>query len=193
MLTALVLPAAVVSLGAQEVVEPPRDRPPFVVLNQDRLLTGSRAGQKLLDDEEAARDSLRSEARAIDSAFETEERALTERRAEVDPEEFRALADAFDVRVIAARKEQDERAATLAQTLEETRRQFYAQIAPILVAMMNRTGAVAVFDENSVLLFDQTLDITDAVIAEIDAAYDVGSPEPVVPQVEPAAAPKASE
>ena len=34
---------------------------------------------------------------------------------------------------------------------------------------MDRYGALAIFDENSVLLADQALNITEAVIAEIDA------------------------
>ncbi len=36
--------------------------------------------------------------------------------------------------------------------------------------LMDRYGAQAIFDENSVLLADQTLNITAAVIAEIDAS-----------------------
>ncbi len=66
---------------------------------------------------------------------------------------------------------------TLAQEFDQRRRQFYAQVAPILVMLMDRYGAKAIFDENSVLLADQSLNITDAVIAEIDArtpAADAG-------------------
>ena len=39
--------------------------------------------------------------------------------------------------------------------------QFYARVAPILVMLMDRYGAKAIFDENSVLLADQSLNITD--------------------------------
>ncbi len=91
------------------------------------------------------------------------------------PEEFRALADAFDARVVQARREQDARAATLAQEFDQRRRQFYARVAPLLVGLMDRAGARAVFDENSALLTDQTLNITDEVIAAIDDAGGRGS------------------
>ena len=47
--------------------------------------------------------------------------------------------------------------------------QFYARVAPILVTLMDRHRAKAILDENSVLLADQSLNITAAVIAEIDA------------------------
>lgn len=142
---------------------------PFLVLNQERILTGSEAGQALLAEEARARDALRAEARAIDAAFEAEERALTAARAEMTPEAFRAEADDFDARVVLARREQDERSDALAQEFDLKRREFYAAVAPVLVSIMESRRAVVILDENSVLLADQSVNITDAVIAEIDA------------------------
>ena len=150
------------------VLAQPIESRPFVVLNQERLLTDSERGRALIAEENAARDELRSEARSIDQAFEAEERELTLERAELDQEEFRQKADDFDERVRQARREQDERSAALSQQFDRRRRQFYASVAPILVQMMDRYGASAVLDENSVLLADQNVNITDSVIAEID-------------------------
>jgi Skp family chaperone for outer membrane proteins len=141
---------------------------PFLFINQEQILLGSEAGQTLLDEEERRRNDLVARARSIDAAFEEEERELTEKRETTPAEEFRKLADDFDARVVAARKRQDEKSDALAQELEQKRREFYAGVAPILVRMMERFGARAIFDENSVLLADQRLNITDAVIAEID-------------------------
>ena len=158
--------------GSAASAQETRPMPPvgrFLFLNQDRILTESATGQALLAEEEAARDGLRAEARRIEQAFEAEERELTERRATMDPEEFRALANAFDTRVVQARSDQDARSAALAAQFDRRRRQFYADVAPVLVALLARFEAVAIFDENSVLLADQTLNITDAVIAEIDS------------------------
>lgn len=168
---------------------PAQEPPPFLLLNQERLLSGSRAGQALLAEEEAARDVLRAEARDIDTRFEAEERDLTERRPTLDPEEFRQLADAFDERVIRARREQDERSNALVMEFDQRRRQFYQEVAPILVGLLARTGARAIFDEGSVLLADQSLNITDTVIAEIDDRLGDGSdPAPEALPEGPAAA-----
>lgn len=150
---------------------------PFLIINQERLLTGSKAGQEILAEEERQRDQLRAEARALDASFEAEERELTEQRPTLPPEQFRRLSDAFDARVVEARRKQDERAGALAQEFDQRRRQFYARIAPILVTLMDRYQAKAIFDETSVLLADQSLNITAAVIAEIDAR----GAEPVPP------------
>ena len=168
---------------------------PFLIINQERLLSGSRAGQQLLAAEERERDKLRTEARALDASFEAEERQLTERRLTLKPEEFRALADAFDARVVQARRDQDARASALADEFEQRRRQFYGRVAPLLVSLMDRYRAKAIFDETTVLVADQSLNITEAVIAEIDAqmggaaapeAPGTAAPGPAADRAEPA-------
>lgn len=166
-------------------------RPPFLYLSEERILTASRAGAALLEQEAAARDALRAEARQIEAAFEDEERQLTDQRATMPPEEFRKLADAFDGRVVEARRQQDERAAQLAQEFDQKRRQFYADVGPVLVKLMERLGAVAILDEKSVLLADQSINITDQVIAEIDRA--AAAPEGTATPAPQTAAPAAPE
>ncbi|PZQ49402.1 MAG: hypothetical protein DI556_11060 [Rhodovulum sulfidophilum] len=188
-LIALALLLAPFGLAAQE--RPPS---PFLFINQERILTGSRTGQALLAEEEKARDALRADARAIDSAFEQEERALNDQRATMSPTAFREKADDFDARVVRARQDQDDRSNALAQELDRKRRQFYAGVAPILVTLMDRYGAHAIFDENSVLLADDTLNITEAVIAEIDASAPPGLPVPPAEQGDsPGSAPASPE
>lgn len=170
-LRAVLLGVSILAAAQSAVAQEPRSVPAvsrFLFLNQDRILTNSEAGKVLLAEEAAALDRLRAEAREIEQAFEAEERDLTEKRATMDPVEFRALADDFDTRVVQARRVQDERSASVASQFDQRRRQFYADVAPVLVALLERFEAVAIFDESSVLLADQTLNITDAVIAEID-------------------------
>lgn len=161
---------------------------PFLYINQERILTGSERGRALLAEEEQARDDLRAEARGIESDFEAEERQLTEQRPTLSAEAFRAKSNDFDARVVKARADQDARAATLAQEFDQRRRAFYAAVAPILVGVMERAGALAIFDENTVLIADQSLNVTDEVIAAIDATQP-DAPAPEVPPVGGAAAP----
>lgn len=58
----------------------PASAPPFLIVNQEQLLTESQSGKALLAAEETQRDVLRNEARALDASFEQEERTLTEQR-----------------------------------------------------------------------------------------------------------------
>lgn len=167
----------VILLGSGLAAQEPQPSS-FLVINQERILSGSETGKKLLAEEEQARDALRTEARAIDSAFEAEEQLLTELRATLSVEEFRAKADDFDARVVKARQDQDARSSSLAQDLDRRRRQFYAVVGPILVTLMGRYQAQAIFDENSVLVVDEMLNITENVIAEIDAQAAQAVPVP---------------
>jgi Skp family chaperone for outer membrane proteins len=185
-----ILAAAFVAAPPLAAQAPPNPAP-FLYINQEQILTGSKTGQALLAEEERQRDALRAEARALDAAFEEEEQRLTEQRADLDPAEFRRLSDAFDARVVQARRDQDERSAALAQEFDQRRRAFYARVAPILVSLMDRYRAKAILDENSVLLADQSLNITAAVIAEIDAqaAREEAEPAPAGQGSEPAAPP----
>ena len=183
-LAVAVLVVALAAVGGRA-----QEAPPFLIINQEQILTGSEAGRRLLAEEERQRDALRAEARALDAAFEEEEQRLTEQRTDLDPAEFRRLSDAFDTRVVEARRDQDTRSATLAQEFDQRRRAFYARVAPILVTLMDRYGARAILDENSVLLADQSLNITAAVIAEIDTAAEEPAPaeqgsEPAEPPAE---------
>ncbi len=185
------LALALAAAGAGAAQEAPRSQ--FLVLNQERILTDSERGKALLAEEEAARDRLRAEARAIEAAFEAEERRLTEQRAGTDPAAFRKLADDFDARVVAARREQDARAGALAAEFDQRRRQFYAEVGPVLVGVMADFGAQAIFDESSVLISDQALNITDEVIAAIDGTFVPAPPETDAQPAEPATDPAPAE
>jgi len=182
----LAVPVLVAAIAAG-IARAEEARPPFLIINQEQILTGSEVGKTLLADEERERDTLRSEARSLDAAFEAEERRLTEQRPDLDPAEFRRLSDAFDARVVQARRDQDSRSAALAQEFDQRRRAFYARVAPVLVMLMDRYGAKAILDDNSVLLADQSLNITAAVIAEMDA--QAPEPAPAAPGTETAPPP----
>lgn len=179
--------ALVAALLASAASAQERIASPFLFVNQERILTGSKTGQKLLADEEAARDALRRDARTIDAAFEAEEQQLNALRKTMSAQDFRARADDFDARVVKAREDQDARSTALAQDLDQRRRQFYATVAPILVTVMDRYHAHAIFDENSVLLADETLNITSDIIAEVDAPAGQGvAVPPAAPGGQPA-------
>ncbi len=167
-----------------------RPMSPFLFINQERILTESNTGKRLLEEEAKAQNELRSEARATDTAFETEERHLTELRKTLSTEEFRKRANDFDERVVKARQAQDAKSSALAQDLDHKRRQFYASVAPLLVTVMERYGAHAIFDETSVLLADDSLNITSAVIAEIDAKAAQTIPVPSAPDAPKAETPE---
>ena len=73
---------------------------PFRVLDQDRLFRESQVGQQILAGIEAARQALEAENQVLFNQLATEERALTDARPSLAPDEFRTRADAFDAHAI---------------------------------------------------------------------------------------------
>ena len=143
--------------------------PTILVVDPERVLEESDAGRAVFSEIEAERERLAAESDEISRAFEREERALTDARDTTDPDEFTELAADFDRRVRAARAERDRLSEDLARRAEEVRRGFFEDLNGIYVQIMRETGAAAILDLRDVVLVARTFDITDAVIARLDA------------------------
>ncbi|MBK1635078.1 OmpH family outer membrane protein [Rhodovulum adriaticum] len=145
---------------------------PVLVLDRERLFAESQAGQAVLAQAEAERAELAAENRRIEAELTEEERALTEQRPILPPEEFRALAQAFDEKVVAIRRAQDKKGLELTQRRERLQQEFYRDALPIIAGLVRDSGAVLVMDRSAALLVADQIDITDAAIAQIDAQLD---------------------
>ena len=143
----------------------------ILIVSQEDLFANSALGKDILQLEQNERDALIAEGRAIGAAFVAEEQRLTAQRDTLPPEEFQALAEAFDEKVVAARASQETNDANLIANIEARRRAFFGVIAPILAQVMQRYNATVIIDRRSALLFDRNLDITREAIEFLDKAY----------------------
>ncbi len=144
---------------------------PVLLLDQDRLFAETDLGKALDAEILAKREALIKENRAIELAFETEERRLTDQRAKMSAEEFRVVSDEFDSRVQAAREAQLNKDLALQSEADQNRRRFFEISAPVLSRLMQKYSASAILDRRSVLLFDKNMDITDEAIALLNEAF----------------------
>ncbi|MEM9012163.1 MAG: OmpH family outer membrane protein [Pseudomonadota bacterium] len=181
--TALV---AALMLAAPAVEAQPRlgDRPVLVV-DQDAVLNNSAPGRSLLDREEREKAELLEESQALARTLEAEERALSEQRQTMSPEDFAPLAAAFDERVVRARRTQDEKAAALARRIEAQRRAFFDSLRAVMADIMQDYGASLVLERRMVVITDQALDITDDVIARLGETPAEPTEEPPETPSEP--------
>ncbi|MDJ0825655.1 MAG: OmpH family outer membrane protein [Rhodobacter sp.] len=159
---------------AQEVLRVPS---PILTLDQEQLFSQSRAADEISAAIEAEAAELAAENREIEAALTAEELELTELRPTLDPDEFRALADAFDVKVQGLRAEQDAKALDLQRRRDEERQTFLRQITPVLAEIVRERGAVVVLDRRSVFLSAETIDITEEAVARINAAFEANAGE----------------
>lgn len=152
---------------AQTAGDPPAS--PVLVIESERLFLETEFGQASLRAIEEQARRLASESREIDAQLIEEERALTEARPNLSPEEFRTRADAFDERVLRLRRERDEASTRLTRAREEAEIILREAALPVLAQIVLDRGAVVVFERREVFIVDDSIDITDAAIAGINA------------------------
>ncbi len=154
---------------------------PYRVLDQDRLFRDSRLGQQILAGIRTAEQALEAENQQVADQLAAEERALTEARASLSPEEFRARADAFDVRVESIRAERAQISQQLTRQSEAEAQRFFDAALPVLVQLMSDEGILALLKPDTLVLGSDWLDITDAAIARLDAATTAPADPPAQP------------
>lgn len=160
--------AAVPAL-AQDMGRPLFAPSAVAVLDQESFFARSAFGRKVLAEAEADTTALATENRQLEQELGDAERALLEARAGLDPDEFRARADAFDARVIETRAQQDRKAVEITRRVEAARAGFFEAAVPVLLELMRERGHSVVLDGRAVLLSFESADITDAAIAAVDA------------------------
>ena len=147
---------------------------PILTIESDRLFSGSEFGKRVAQEREADSAVLSAENRRIEAQLTEEERSLTERRATMDPEAFRALADAFDAKVQEIRRTQDAKARDLSQRGEADQVIFLQAVVPVLEQLMADAGAAVLLERGSVFLSLNATDVTDLAIERINSAIGDG-------------------
>lgn len=159
------------SVSAQQLGLPDSE---ILTISSDRMFAESAYGKRVSDDIEAKSTALAAENRRIEVELTEEERALTEQRPDMDPEAFRALADAFNTKVEDIRRTQDDKARALVQLQEERQVAFFQAARPILADLMRESGASVVLERSSIFLSATAIDMTDLAISRLDAALGDG-------------------
>ena len=169
---------------------------PVITLDQDALYLNSKWGQRVQADLERQGREIAAENDRLEKQFADEERELTQLRATLPPEEFRTRADAFDTRVVEVRRERANAARELQTLANEERTAFFRAALPVLESIMRERGAVAVLDRHSVFVAAESIDVTEALIRQLDSSVGAGpgalAPQGTAPEAVPAPTPAPS-
>ncbi len=160
----------------------PLVRDSILTIDQDRLFTGSLYGERVAAQIDADTIILKEELRRIEAELVAEEKALTDKRAMMDPDAFRTLADAFDEKVQEIRKAQDVKARALSARMDQERAAYLNLVLPILGKLMEERGAAIVLDRRTVFAVASGVDITDEALQRIDATLGDGKPQDPAPE-----------
>ena len=174
LLVALALAGPLAAQDAPAVVQAP-----ILMLDRDRLFAETLYGRAVEAQFQAESETLIAENLRLEQALEEEERALTDKRPTLPAAEFQTLAAAFDKKAEDIRSAQDAKSRAITSKREQDQQRFLQAAIPVLGELMRESGAVAIFDQKTVILSLRGVDITDAAIVRIDAVLGDGSTAPV--------------
>jgi Skp family chaperone for outer membrane proteins len=147
----------------------------IAVLDERRLFTESLFGARVTRETQDAVAVVVAENKQIETQLEAEERALADQRAVMDPQEFRTLADAFDVKVTALRQERNEREQGVARRVQDEEQRFQELANEILARFVREQGISLVLPASVAVFHAADRDITSTLIALIDAEFGDGA------------------
>lgn len=189
-LSAVLLTGAILSLlgggaVAQSGSNAPQTAPSSQVLivDFDRAFRQSMFGQRIVREFNAAALALNAENERLLAELNAEEASLTERRSSMTAEEFSAAADAFDAKTQLIRQEQDEKQRLINSVQTSAEAAFTNAAQPVLIQVMESRGGNILLDSRAVTLFSLSIDVTDAAVAQIDAAIGEGLEIYTIPQI----------
>lgn len=163
---------------------------PVMTVDQDGLYRRSAWGARVQAELERRGREIADENDRLAEQFSSEERELTALRKTLPAEEFRQRADEFDQRVVEIRREREDALRDLQTQADAERTAFFRAILPVLTALMRERGALAVLDQRAIIIAAESIDVTDDLIARMDAEVGAGPEPAAAPQAPEAAAPE---
>ncbi|WP_420343613.1 OmpH family outer membrane protein [Paenirhodobacter sp.] len=151
---------------------------PVLTLDWEKLFDQALWGKKIRADLEAQSKDLQQENNRIADDLIAEEKALTDRRAGMEPTEFRNQANAFDERATGIRAAQKQKAQALSQHFDDARQAFFEAVAPLLDDILAKRGAVVVLDRRAIVRGAANADVTDDLIRLVDERFGAGASQP---------------
>ena len=155
----------------------PRSVQGILTLDWEVLYDNSAWGQRVSAELLQASQDLNTENNRIADDLVIEERQLTERRAPMTPEDFKAEAAAFDKRATGIRAAQKAKAQALQAQLEQERQAFVQAALPVLDELLVQRGAAVVLDRRVIIRGLSNIDVTNDLILLVDERLGSGKVE----------------
>lgn len=171
------LGAAMAMLVAMAVIAPVAfAQTKIIVIDQARIEAESKAGQSLRAALTTIEGQMQNEMAPLASSFQAAQSALQAKAANKTAEDIQAdtalQEEAKTVQAQAAQvaRERDIRAAELRMTTRKASMAYRDALKPILDQVMAEEDADIIVDASQVVIANDGVDVTDKVIAKLDAA-----------------------
>lgn len=138
------------------------------VLDVQKLLVESLAGKSLQEQLKERRDNLQGEASAIEKKLKGEEQTLIKERSSLSSEEFEKKKKKFEEDVLSSRKEILRKSNELDGARKEALGKLRSGIAKAAADIADEKKFQLVVDRQFVVLVEESLDVTDLVLAKLN-------------------------
>jgi len=139
-------------------------------VDMTKLFRSSEFGKNIIAANNIARKKLQSENEELEKKLLLEEKELSELRKTLSVEEFRPKALEFDKRVSIIRAEQGKKEEILNKKVRKEETDFFKRIYPVLYEILIERGGLILVDQRNIILWDNSVDITDDAIQAINQA-----------------------
>ena len=156
------------SLVAQPLLATEQSK--LFTVDMTKLLRSSEFGKNIIAANNIARTKLQRENEELEKKLLLEEKELSELRKTLSIEEFRPIALEFDKRVTIIRAEQGNKEELLNKKARQKESDFFKRIYPLLYEILLERGGLILFDQRNIILWDNSVDITDDAIQAINQA-----------------------
>ncbi len=140
----------------------------IAVIDDQKLLTSSKAAQSIGRQIDAKREAFQKEFAGLEQQLRDKEKTLLASKDKMKPEEFNKQRSAFQDQVMEGQKKAQAGRHDLEEAIAGARTQLMGKIAEICKGMSQKNGYNMVITRQTVVLADQSLDITDQVLAQLD-------------------------
>lgn len=144
--------------------------PKVAIIDVQRLLTDSKAGQNAIADLKKMQEEKVAEGRTLESEIQKLQNRIAEGKLSLTEAKLAELQKELEGKVITMRRFQDDTERVLGQTRDEAFAKIERQVLPIINGVGQEEGYTLIFNKfQSGLLFAQpALDITDDILARYD-------------------------
>ena len=149
---------------------PAAEKSELFTVDMTKLLRSSEFGKNIIAANNIARKKLQSENEELEKKLLLEEKELSELRKTLSVEEFRPKALEFDKRVSIIRAEQGKKEEILNKKVRKEETDFFKRIYPLLYEILIERGGLILVDQRNIILWDNSVDITDDAIQAINQA-----------------------
>lgn len=143
--------------------------PSIGIVDVEKIMAVAKAAQDLKTQLDAKKESFQKEFSEKEKQLKQTEDALLKERDTLSPEEFAKKRRAYEEKVMETRKLFQKTRNSLDQGLATAMDELRKNIVQATADVANDKGYDVVLTRESVLIAANTLDITDAVLAKLDA------------------------